>query len=254
MKRDDEEFCRKAFSAYLSSVSPSLSQVWAAIEQSEEPPDYELNLGGTDYAVEVTTLMEKVQVGNLHLPPIGITNSLWSIVRKIEQHAIDQGKLHGAYYVCFLHSIPNLAAIQEALEKFLFDYFEKTFAKDRAEQAELRIGFQHICFVAKVFNSETFVNIGGPVFAKWEGESSLPICSILQEAIEDKSRKLRMIDQPKILLLLDMYSFASNSAIKECVSVLSGLDAFHSIFITKPSGNHLMLKSENPVWMSDISG
>ena len=251
MKRDDEEFCRNAFSAYLSSVSPNLIQVWAAIEQSEEPPDYELKLGGTDYAVEVTTLVEKVKVGNLRLPPIGITNSLWSIVRKIEKHAIDQGILHGAYYVGFQHAIPNLAAIQEALEKFLFEYFEKTFAKDKAEQAELMIGFQHICSVTKVFNSKTVVNIAGPVFVKWEGEASLPICSILQEAIDDKCRKLRVIDQPIILLLLDMYSFASSSAIKECVSVLSGLDAFHSIFITKPSGNHLMIKSENPFWMPD---
>lgn len=253
-KRDDEEYCRQAFSEFISSMSPCYIQSWREIEQSDEPPDYELNLDGKDYAIEVTTLMEKVRVGDLRLPPAGIVRYLWRIVKNVEQQALDQGKLSGAYYVGFLHPIPDLHSVQDDLESFLLEYFEKTYEEERAEEAKLIIDYLHICTIAKVFNSKSYITIGGPIFMKWEGEFNLPICSILQETITDKNQKLRMIRKPIILLLLDMYSFAESSAIKECVPKIDGLDGFHSVFIAKPNGGHFMLKSANPDWMIDSSG
>lgn len=250
-KRDDEEYCRQAFAEYLDIISVASQQVWNPVDRSNEPPDFELNLDGTKYAIDVTTLMEKVKVGDLSLTPIGITHSLWKIVRNVEKEAREQGKLHGAYYVGFQSPVHNLSDVRDEIGNFLLDYFERTIDIDKAEKVNLKIGYRQICSIAKVFNSETIVQIGGPRFVKWEGETNLPICSMLQEAINNKKHKLRTVKDPIILLLLDMYSFAESQAIKRCVSTLKGLGSFHSIFVAKLSGRHFMLWSVNPSWKLD---
>jgi hypothetical protein len=102
MKSPNEEFCKAQFTTFLTTASSQTSIIW---DEGANPPDYDLTIDGVKYAVEVTALMERIQVGSITLPESGIIDSLWSLVDEIEATAQKQNILTGSYVVGFLHPI-----------------------------------------------------------------------------------------------------------------------------------------------------
>lgn len=102
MKRGDEEICKTQFEAFLKRFFTVSQIIWKEVAQQDEPPDYYLLLDDTKFAVEVTTLMEKVPVGTSTSLPCGeIRNILHQFVREVESVAKTRGYLQGNYCVFF---------------------------------------------------------------------------------------------------------------------------------------------------------
>jgi len=126
MKSESEEFCRLRFDEFLRADCNIELIRWEDVAQRDEPPDYYLYLGGTKYAVEVTTLMEKLKVGNLKLPQLAVIASLWSLVDKVEEIAERNQYLNGAYVVSFSRPIQDLASVRDRLLNDLLAYVKET--------------------------------------------------------------------------------------------------------------------------------
>jgi len=62
-KREDEELCRSIFDTILLTLFARDEIIWTPVEQRHEPPDYYVELSGEKYAVEVTSLIEKMRTG-----------------------------------------------------------------------------------------------------------------------------------------------------------------------------------------------
>ena len=249
MKSPDEESCRSEFDDFLRKASPSVVIRWHEVRQQDEPPDYYLSLDGIEYAVEVTSLMETLPVGTLLLPYVAVTRSLWDFIDQVEETAKREGYLHGAYAVGFLGPIEYFSMVKDQIRAALLNYIETTQGLESApERVVFGYGGQR-CSIQKIHNAGTKIVKAGPTNFKWEGEAAIQICSLLEERLADKCRKLRNISAPKILLLYDSYHFADKQMFKDCVTKLSDLASFHTVFVVRGSTNSFILHTLNSDWL-----
>jgi hypothetical protein len=252
MKRADEESCKTQFDAFLRKFFAPSEVIWKEVAQQDEPPDYYLLLGNTQFAVEVTTLVEKVLVGSASsLPHAVISKILQDFVDEVEATAQAEDCLHGDYLVSF--PIDDFAAIRGEIQKGLLDYIRGT---DSWERAPLKIVFERItpqqrpqqCGIQKVGNKLDRVISGGPVWVKWEGDATIDLCGLLNESLTTKVDKLRDIAAPKILLLLDEYVFADPEMYGKCIPQISSLSSFHTVFVVQGNKRGFVLYSQHSDW------
>jgi hypothetical protein len=197
MKRADEELCKIQFDAFLRKLFAPSEVSWIEVAQQDEPPDYYLLLDSTRFAVEVTTLLEKVLVGSgSPLPHAVITKILQDFVDEVEATAKAESCLHGDYLVAFPTPIDNFATVRDEIQEGLLGYICDT---GNLEIAPLKIIFERIisqqrpqqCAIQKVSNRLDRVTSGGPVWMKWEGDATIDLCSLLSESLKKKVNKLR---------------------------------------------------------------
>jgi hypothetical protein len=254
MKREDEEFCRMQFSAFLSKFFSPPEVSWTEVAQQDEPPDYYLCLKDIHFAVEVTTLLEKIPVGSSSLlPPSVISKFVRDFVEKVEIVARAKGCLRGCYLVVFPTPIESLSDVQDEIQRTLLDYFRRTYSLDTSppEIVFERIAPQRIfqrCEVLKLHNKHDRILPGGPFWTKWEGNAAIILCDLLRESINTKVSKLANIAVPRILLLLDEYMFADRETYEKCIPHISLLSSFHTVFVVKNDGGGFVIHSQNSHW------
>jgi len=176
-------------------------------------------------------------------------------VDKIESNARSEGYLQGDYLVSFPTPIDDFASVRDEIQAKLLEYIHSTKA---LEKASLEMVFEKVisqqrpqqCGIQKVGSHLDRVVAGGPVWFKWEGDAARDICDLLIESLLTKVNKLRNINEPKILLLLDEYSFADRYMYENCLSHLSSLVDFHTIFVVYSSKGGFTLHSENRNWLN----
>jgi len=250
MKSKTEEFCKSKFDEFIRAISESTSIRWEGVAQRDEPPDYHLYLNGTKYAVEVTTLMEKIEVGNLELSQTAIIASLWQLVDEVEATARRDNFLNGAYVVSFSRPLANFSKIRGQLFGDLLAYVKTTQNLSTApEQIVFKQGIQK-CTIQKLHDQKSYIGKAGPSGGKWEGEIAEEICTLLEERVNAKHHKLRKISDPKILLLYDAYHFASRAMYESCQSRLTHVRCFHSIFVAGSNESGWILHSQNSDWLN----
>jgi hypothetical protein len=248
MKRKDEEYCRTKFDEFLSTRLPSTQIVWREVPQAQEPPDYYVLLNGSEYAVEVTILMERRSVGTYVLPEAAITNSLWDFVGEVEQCANESGYLQGTYLIDFSSPIGDFRLGKDEIKAALLKYIHDTQSLSQAEKEFVSRRGSQSCSIRKFHNDSDKVlpSVAGNL--KWEGDSAIDICNILNERISVKERLLKKINHPKVLLLLDAYHFASPQMFKDCIGQLSSLTSFHTVFVARSGGEGFVLYSQDKDW------
>jgi hypothetical protein len=254
MKRADEEYCKAQFDAFLrkSFVSPKVT--WEDVETQDEPPEYYLRLGDLLFAVEVTTLVEKVLVGTRDpLPHAEISKILQDFVDEVGATAKAGGYLHGDYLVSFSTPIDNFKAVRDEVQEGLLDYIQDTGGLERVP---LKIVFERIlplqrpyqCGIQKVGNELDRIRSGTPFWMKWEGDARVDLCSLLDKSLNAKVYKLRKIAVPKILLLLDEYIFADPEMYEKCIPLISSLSFFHTVFVAQGNKRGFVLYSQHSDW------
>ena len=253
MKRKDEEFAKLQFDKFLQMASPNTRIRWEEVEQQNEPPDYHLYLNSKKFAVEVTTLMEKVEVGNRKLPHLAILASLWKLVDEVEATAINENYLHGAYVVRFSKPIINFKHIKEQLYQDLLIYVQSTQSKPNEPEHTVFEDGRQKCTIEKLDNQPNYIGKMGPTGGKWEGEIVAEICDLLTERINVKKDKLKNVVFPTILLLHDLYHFAKPQMYKTCLSTFTYLLSFHTIFVTQSNETGFILFSANQEWLQKNS-
>ena len=249
MKSETEEFCKSKFDAFLIKLFASSKVVWQDVAQKDEPPDYYLYLDKSKFAVEVTTLMEKVEVGTATLPEVAIIDSLWRFVDEVELIARNKRCLQGTYIVSFSQPIDDFGIVRDRIQDDLLDYIQATrFFRIIDAEAVFKQGRQQ-CAIQKLHNESDKITKAGPARSKWEGEAATDICHLLEERLTDKNYKLRNIVYPRILLLYDSYRFAASQMYKDCIPQLSSLASFHTVFVVQGDERSFVLYSQDSGWL-----
>jgi len=249
MKSRDEELCRSRFDEFIRAFLKYKSIVWEEVAQRNEPPDYYLHLDGTGFAVEVTILMEQLEVGKLWLPQVAVLSSLWRLVDEVEATAIEKKCLNGAYLVVFSRPIANFRQVREQLFTDLLKYVQTTQNVTAAPESTILKHGRQKCTIRKLHNNKNYIAKAGPSGGKWEGEAAREICLLLENRISDKYHKLRNISKPKILLLYDSYHFANSEMFADCLLAVKHLEFFHTVFIVSSSKPGWILHSTEQDWL-----
>ena len=246
MKSKVEEHCKSKFRRHLELSADIPQQVW----EESETPDYYLYVDGTKYAVEVTTLVEKVEVGERSLSSIGIVASLWGLVNEVKETAKEEGILNGAYVVCFSRPIEEFGQARHRLRDELLAYIRETQRLSNAHRKSVVEQGHQRCTIEKLHDQTTYVAKAGPDGGKFEGEIVEEACSLLQERIDTKRDRLRDVSEPKVLLLYDAYRLATPRVYVSCLDDLDHADEFHTVFVVRDRGSGWVLHSRNPSWIS----
>jgi len=245
MKRGDEEFCRSEFDKFLSRFTDQIQ--WEGVEQANEPPNYYLELNHRRFAVEVTSLHEVVDIAPNPLTATGFVAASKRFVEMIEQVAHNQGILHGAYVIT-IKPLNNFAQIKELIMERILDYLRATKSLSSAREQIVFEQNHHTFSIQKMHDGTNYVTFGIPLDAKWEGESIKELQESLESVLAEKKGKLIRLGEPKILLLLDSYHYLPSSEWKDCLSGISILSDFHTVFLASTEGSNL-LYSENKNWV-----
>ena len=99
--REDEEKCKKAFDSFLKQLYQENEYLWIPQEDRNKSPDIFLQLLGTKYAVEITSILEKTKIGSSLVEHVEIDESVMDFVENIKKEAISDGTLRGTYTVFY---------------------------------------------------------------------------------------------------------------------------------------------------------
>ena len=210
MKSESEKLCKKSFDKYLRKIKTDLKLIWKDVEQKDEPPDYYLYINNIKYAVEVTILINKVNVGLNNHYPVGIIRDYLEkfVTEEVETSARQNNILKGNYLVVFSKPIYNFTEVKNIIQSKLLSYIYDTRNADKAPQKVIYKKREQECIIEKVDNKIDNVVMGGPIILKWEGEILDEAILLLNDRLDDKEIKLRNIYEPKIILLHDQYPFS----------------------------------------------
>jgi len=210
MKREDEDYAKASFDGYLRNKYPGIAIKWEDVAQQHEPPDYFIYLDAEKIAVEVTTLVEAIELGGRS--PItfqGVIKWMDEFVKEIEKTAIKQGYLHGAYVISFNRPIKNFGGVKSQIHLDILNYIHETMSFESApEKTVYKAPKLQKCTVTKVHQNTNHVYRAGPTNGKWEIESNKQLTDLINKSIQGKELKLSKVYFPKILLLLDKYLFS----------------------------------------------
>ncbi|MCC6298064.1 MAG: hypothetical protein IT314_02110 [Anaerolineales bacterium] len=208
MRREDEEYAKTSFDEYLRSKYPNIVIKWEDVPQQKEPPDYYLDLGVNKIAVEVTTLMESVDLGGEK--PItfqGVINWMNKFVREVEKNALKQGYLYGTYVISFNRPIRNFGRLKQQVQSDILNYIYETRS---LESAPAKIVYQaprlQKCTVQKVNQNTNSIYRAGPTNGKHESEAKSQITDLIVKSIHEKETKLSKVHPPKILVLFNTFA------------------------------------------------
>ncbi len=224
--RRDELFAKEAFSRFVASRHGTPK--WEPGPRSQAP-DFWLTLGERRFAVEVTQVMEPLDIGSRTTTGRGARAALDRAVRELRGGAQAAGLLRGFYHI-HVCPLPDLRAVLPELQRRLFEYLQVTANSSAAERKKLWRGSRGQCW------SVEKIHEGSPALAesmslgdaKWEGEVREELPQLLAERLADKREKVRTIREEVILLLVDAYHYADSP---DWLQAIGNLDAsrFHTV-------------------------
>jgi len=199
-----EELCKNSFEKNLKDKFGFKNINW---ELGDEPPDYFLYLNNRKYAVEVTTIMESIELYDKKFPIATIYISLINLVKEIKDESIKRGYLNGNYGIAFNKPITNLISHRQTIKENAIDYIRTTKEEESARPQYIFREERENISILKL--SDKINNVGniGPPRAKWHPKAKEEGFSLLKERIYTKTYKLKDIEMPKILLLLNHHLF-----------------------------------------------
>ena len=243
--REDEEHCKNAFDTFLKQFYQSGDITWTC---GDEPPDYYLELCGTKYAIEVTSLFENIELGDKKSSHLGFRKAILNFLKQIEQEAIQKGILNGAYIVSY-KPLNDFGKQKRTISKTIIAYLRDT---QRVSSAPIKkiIGSGRLTWDIEKYHSEKQYLTGAASDAKWEHQAAGELSIFLNKALNDKVQKLAAISYPKILLIADRFPWVERGDWNNCLPNLDQLSEFHTIFlISNDRGNSVMYSIES-LWLN----
>jgi hypothetical protein len=251
MKSESEEFCKSCLDKYLRELLPDSDIVWEDVEKRYEPPEFYLTIDSATYAVEVTILIQKADVGTKKPLPIGIIRDLLRkfVIDEVETTAKENHFLRGAYLVTFSKPITNFTHVKGAIQDALLSYICATQGVSKASPRVIYECGRQKCSIEKVHAEEDKVVMGGPIISRREDEALAEAQQLLDNRLSEKEYRLREINSPKILLLHNKYHFAEFQTYKKYISMAPSLSSFQAVLLVESNGIGIMLYSKEPAWM-----
>jgi len=202
--RDSELAAIEALSAWISARLPLLHHSWTA---GADPPDFELTLGSTRYAVEVTRAVVPVNVEGKDLPFGSVAPAIRRLADEVRHSAERLGILSGAFVLGAspLHDLPDR---WQDLVQGAIQYIADTRGLSTAPSRQLHRHRGAVWDIEKVHADKNFVEPMISFPARWEGEMRDDLARALADLSNRKRNKLSDVTQPKVLLILDSYGLA----------------------------------------------
>lgn len=244
MKRHDEEQCKAVFHQFLCAYYPESAISW---KDGPDPPDFVLHASQDTFAVEVTTLMESYDLGDGPLPVAAVRATLQRFIKSVEMDARQAGTLQGSYIVFATKPIDYFASVKADAKRMLLQYIADTRTLRSAPETVVFHDKAQRIAILKDGDDSTKLVLGGPVFAKWEGEAVERAHVLLKAVLDDKFRKLGRITLPVILLIRDAYHFADAAMLRIALAGLESVEAFHTVFVVSDTTG-LVLYSKLDEW------
>ena len=198
--------------------------------------------------------MQKFDVGTKKPLPLGkIRDELEKFVRdKVESVALDNDCLHGLYLVTFSKPIDSFTNVKNIIQKKLLTYIRATQGLGNAPGELIYKCGRQTCKITKVHDRDNKVIMAGPGDSKFKSEILADAYQLLNKSIEEKEHKLRNISCPKVLLLHNKDILCTVETYKACISSISSLVSFHTVFIVDNSKG-VLLYSQDSKWASGLS-
>lgn len=247
--RRDEENCKSAFDEFLKVHYQDSDIDWQDGNRNKSP-DYYLTLCGTKFAVEVTSILEKVTLGNKIIDHIKIDISVKRLIDDIKKDAIEKGIIKGAYIVRY-KPIKDLGKQKQAIATRIMDYLKRTQNVSSAPAEDI-VGEGHLrWYIWKVHSEKSYLT-RTTEDAKWEGEAANELCNLLNKAFETKAKKLEIISLPKILLIHGRFAWIDADQWRQYLTKLSYVDNFHTIFLVSEKSSNSILHSIDSSWLNQF--
>ncbi len=245
--REYEERCKNAFDTFLRLRYTVNNIVWSG---GDEPPDYYLELSGTKFAVEVTSVLEKAMLGNKNVDHLEIDKSIKRFIDDIQKDAIAEGFLNGAYIVRY-KPLRDFGKKKQAISTRIKDYLQRTKNVSLAPAEDIVGKGQLRWYIWKAHSKKSYITrTTGD--AKWEGEAANELCNLLNSALETKAKKLETISLPIILLLHDRFAWIDADKWRQYLTKLSYVDGFHTIFLVSEKSSNSILHSIESSWLNQF--
>lgn len=227
--------CVEVLEKHLRRLFPD-EQV-SSRRNEDDPPDYYLDIADTTYAVEVTSLMENVDVVGKReraLPRVGYRSHFDDLVEEVEKKAVERGVLRGTYSVIFIDRLAYGKVKRKVVRRFILDYLEETRGLEQADEASgppNRLVDARSCevlWIIKHSSDGTCLLCAAPPFAVWTQAEAERMVS---EAIVRKVERLKSVTEPRILVLHNAAVIPGESALRKAVEKQRGLDLFEAVFV-----------------------
>jgi len=212
--KEAEEPARKRFEKYLREDQGIVDLSW----RCSEAPDRFLHCGINTYAVEITTLIESIPIGELRAHPLPMSEIVHNkIARKFENVAKEKSILHGTYSLAFGRSLLNKHELEKITISFVLDYIERTMMDEKAPMETLPSSNSVISVASIVKHSSDGAKLSDahhPVSAR-EGDCRSEAQRIITDRVESKIEKLTACEFPIVLLLWDATILISYRQLRE---------------------------------------
>jgi hypothetical protein len=247
--REDEEFAKSRFEAYLRSRAPAETLTW---RPGDEPPDYYLMLGHYEFAVEITTLTDSISTSGGLLEMEGLDAWHKNFVKEIQNEAVLSGILSGDYNIVFGFVGFDVYGNRKIVKKRILEVIALTKTDSEFALRDIDIDGRPVCTMFKVRGNPSVACVGGPMVSKWDVEADQDAFIPLQNAINTKMKKLSHVSMQKILILRSTSILSDVELYRNFLSKLINVQYFHTVFIignwVKATNEQYVLYSANPEW------
>ncbi|MCA9443821.1 MAG: hypothetical protein KC964_23685 [Candidatus Omnitrophica bacterium] len=216
----------------------------------DEPPDFWLEVEDSRFAVEITQLMEAIDVGNITISVRQAIESLRKFIAGIEFEAKEKGFLDGGYVVQ-VFPISGFNVIQHQIKENILNFVE-TSASHRKESAIVWQGYRGRHWrIQRIPTEKNYIqSIVTPTPPKREYQIGSELKQFTFEALSKKAVKLESIGHPIVLLLIDAYHFA-DSDLWATVIDQRFPSAFHTVARVFGDYECQVLRSREDRWLRD---
>lgn len=225
--------------------------------EQNDPPDFTITIDGELFPAEVTSIVSRQQY----------RAQCDEFAKAILDSAKSLGVLAGKYalIVSRLPHIPKPTSKDgRQLLDAAVDYVDATRKQMASPRVLLIQDKSGKISVEKVSASGSSVGVVWSAPAMWEGDIQSQLATLIQQAVDDKKRKLQdagIGPQRALLLLYDAFGYAEPNDAIVAMRQVNGYDWFHSIFWAasffdrrnttypeEPGREGFFLFSSNPGW------
>ncbi len=222
-----EKFCVQECADHIARQKPGATVSFQP--EDNDPPDFWLWINGERYAAEVTRIRDEKEMTR--------TMSLWRIVEDVQTDALRTEKLGGRYTVEFQHGLSS-GRERRIVRTQIMGYLAKTLGVPNPPPTDIRVAGRVIAQMKKHASDGAAIDPvgnednGGGFPAEIEAELN----DLLRRSITSKAQKMAKICGPAVLILYDLYRFASDRVFRQCLLAIPEIARFEYVYVVRGIG------------------
>ena len=231
-ERKFEKICRECFNKHLSKKLSIKDIKWKI--NNDDPPDYFYTINDKDYAVEATSIDDRIKVGLKKLPFLSLFNSQFRLIKEVQKELEDKGVGSGTYHVSSSGTHPKYKSFENSIKESIIKFILDNKSVDSTDPIRIFQKNELIYFIIKDNNSKPLKINPGYIYEKNKEKAKNEFFALLQQIINEALQKIsKNSNLPKILLLLNTSFIVEEEDYKDFVYKLEFLEEFQIIFMCK---------------------